>query len=253
MTSGLPLELAVPLHTRLRTALVDQIVGGALPPGSRVPSERDLCRHYRVSRTTTRRALADLVHEGWLYTVVGKGTFVARDRLEQELRPFTGFSDDLRRRGIAAGARVLAAERLGAPEGPARHLALPPGAPVFRLRRLRLADGLPVAVQATYLPADRCPDLLRFDFADRSLYAVLRGDYGLRLLRGHTTIKAGLATRDERDLLGLRPPAPVLRTFQTTHLDDGAPIEYCESVFHGERYELTSTDWEDRVAAPSPR
>jgi len=133
----------------------------------------------------------------------------------------------------------MGAGSLKATEAVALKLGLLPRAPVFRLHRIRLASSKQLATQVAYLPEHLCPDLPQFDFAARSLYEVLREEYGLRLVRGHTTIKAGLASHQERRLLNLDDPSAVLRTFQVTYIADGRPIEYCESVFHGELYELT--------------
>ncbi len=232
-------DLSVPLHAQLRDALIEQIVSGVLRAGSRIPSERELCKQYNVSRTTARRTLSECVHEGWLYTVVGKGTYVSQHHLEQELRSFTGFSDDLRKRGIVPTSRVLAAENLKASSSLADKLRLLPQAPVLRLIRVRMASGKPIAIQETYLPEHLCPGLFRFDFASRSLYEVLREEYGLRLVRSDTKIKAALATVSERQTLQLADPSAVLRTSHTTYLKDDRSIEYCESVFHGDMYELT--------------
>jgi GntR family transcriptional regulator len=234
-----PRDDGTPLHVQLRESIIQAIIVGSWAPGVRIPSERELCRQYGVSRTTTRRTISECVHDGWLYTVVGKGTYVATNRLEQELRSLTGFSDDLRKRGIAASSRVLAAEGVKAPADLATSLGLLTEAPVLRLQRIRFASAKPIAVQTTWLPEHLCPGLFRFDFTTHSLYGVLREEYGLRLVRGETKIKAGLATPFERRALRLVDPSAVLRTTQVTYLDDGQPIEYCESVFHGELYELT--------------
>jgi GntR family transcriptional regulator len=235
------MTIAVPLHVQLRDALVEQIRSGVLPAGTRIPSERELCRSYNVSRTTTRRALSQLTHEGWVYAVTGKGTYVAPNRLEQDLLPVRGYTDDLRRRGISVTSRVVTASHVTAREDVAGHLGLAPGAPLFRLERVRGASGTPLVVQLAFLPEHLCPNLLRFDFEACSLYEVLRTAYGLRLRRGATVIKADLATRRERELLNGEDPLPVLRTFQTTYLDDGQAIEYCQSVFRGDLYELHTT------------
>ncbi|MDP9316574.1 MAG: GntR family transcriptional regulator [Chloroflexota bacterium] len=242
--------LAVPLHTQLRNVLVHEITSGQLQADTRIPSERELCDRYGVSRTTTRRTLSELVHEGLLYTVQGKGTYISHNALQQELKPFTGFRDDLTRQGIEVSSRVLRADNLKASDSLASALSLLPQSPVFRLDRLRVASGWPVAIQTAHLPEHLCPDLLRFDFADRSLYEVLREEYHLRLAFGRTMIKAELATTRERELLELDSLGVVLRTFQTTYLDDGRTIEYCESIFRGDMYELISTAWEDRVSSP---
>ena len=103
-----------------------------------------------------------------------------------------------------------------------------------------------MAIQTTYLPEHLCPGLLRFDFAEHSLFETLRQDYGLELLEGATVIKPGLAEDWEADMLEVTSPAAVLRTFQTTFLEDGQVIEYCVSAFHGEMFELTAGANADR-------
>lgn len=245
----------VPLHTRLRESLVSAILTGEYAEGDRIPSERDLCDRFQVSRTTARRTLTGLVHDGWLYTVTGKGTYVGGRHLDQALRPFTGFTDDLTQRGIAVASRVLVATDAKADATLADRLGLRAQAPVLVLHRIRLAGGTPIAVQRTWLPEHRCPGLLGFDFSQRSLYEVLHTEYGLRLHRGHSVIRAGLPTAAERDHLGIDDQSAVLRTFQTTYLEDGDAIEYCESVFHGDRYDLTfdATVSEGQVSAELPR
>lgn len=244
----------VPLHARLRESLVAAIVTGEYAQGERIPSERDLCEHYQVSRTTARRTLTELVHDGWLYTVTGKGTYVGGRHLDQALRPFTGFTDDLTQRGIDVASRVLVAEDTKASPALAERLGLLPRAPVFALHRIRLAGGSPIAVQRAWLPEHRCPGLLQHDFNRRSLYDVLHREYGLRLHRGHSVIRAGLPTATEQAHLGIVDLGAVLRTFQTTYLADGEAIEYCESVFHGERYDLTfdATVGEGQISVDMP-
>jgi GntR family transcriptional regulator len=231
--------LVEPLHVQLKRTLIAGIESGAYPAGDRIPSERDLCDQFNVSRTTTRRTISELVHEGWLYTVSGKGTYVSERPLDQELRPFTGFADDLAQRGIQVASRVLAAEDQKATAEIAARLSVLPHMPVIMLHRVRLASSTPIAIQRAFLPEHLCPGLLRFDFAVRSLYDVLRSEYGLHLHRGHSVIRAGLATSEESNLLGMAHPSPILRTYQTTYIEDGQCIEFCESAFHGELYDLT--------------
>jgi len=233
------MTVVTPLHAQLKEVLIADIVAGEYAEGDRIPSERDLCERYNVSRTTTRRTLSELVHEGWLYTVTGKGTYVANWRLNQELRPLTGFADDLVQRGIEVASQVVALESLKASQEIADRLGLRPLSPVIRLKRVRFAGETPIAVQTAFLPEHRCPGLQTFDFSTRSLYDVLRTEFGLKLQRGDSVITADLASDDERDYLRLPAPSAVLRTYQTTFLDDGTAIEFCESVFHGELYHLT--------------
>lgn len=231
---------AAPLHQRLKGIILEQIGRGAWPPHGQIASERELCERYQVSRTTARRAIADLVHDGLLYTVLGKGTFVAETPLRQELKPLVGFTQDLTAQGLEITSRVVEFRRIEAGEEMVSRLGVRLHSPIILLVRIRQAGGEPVALQKSYLPEHLCPGLLGFDFANASLYETLRDEYQLALTEGRTVIKSGLASAEERQTLNLPDPAAVLRTFQTTYLQSGQIVEWCASVFHGDQFELTS-------------
>ena len=231
-------DSAVPLHTQLRNLLRQQILGDELAAHEQLPSEREFCERHGVSRITVRRALGELQNEGLIYTSVGKGTYVAVPRLNEELQPLSSFTEDMRRRGMTASSRVLEKAVLPADDGLATRLGVPAGSAVIKLYRLRLTDGIPIAIQTTWLPHHACPTLLHHDLETRSLFDILRQEYGLRLARGETNIGAALAGPDELRLLELHPPAAVLISEQTTFLDNGEVIEFVRSVFRGDRYTL---------------
>ena len=231
-------DSAMPLHVQLRDTLRQQILEGGLLPHTQLASERELCEQHGVSRITVRQALADLLREGLIYTQVGKGTYVAMSRLEEEPHLLSSFTDDTRRRGMAASSRVLSAAIVNADDEQAGRLRIPRGAEVVRLRRLRLANGLPVAVQLTWLPHHLCPGLLGCDLVSRSLFDILRSEFKLTLLRAESSVAAALAEPEDCRLLQLSPPAAVLISDQTTCLDSEAVIEFTHSVFHGDRYTL---------------
>jgi GntR family transcriptional regulator len=231
-------ESSVPLHIQLADAVRGRIKRRELLPNDRIPSERELCARYEISRITVRKALSTLIQEGLILAVSGKGTYVAETPLREELSPLSSFTQDLERRGMQASSKVLDLSVIPATGELAARLHIPRGAELVRLERLRLADGLPIAVQLTYLPHHLCPDLHHSNFAQHSLYAVLRERYGLRLVRSDTIISAALAQADEIALLNLKKPSAVLISEQTTYLDTNEVIEVTRSVFHAERYKL---------------
>ena len=231
-------DLGIPLHTQLTDLLRDRIVTGVFPPNSRLPSERKLCDQHVVSRITVRKALSELTHEGLVYATVGKGSYVADTTLDEQLQPLSSFSDDIRRRGMTPSSRVIESSIVHANDVQADQLQMPRGAETVRLRRLRLADGLPIAIQTTHLPHHLCPGLLECDLASRSLFGVLRAEFGLVLAQAATVIEAALADEDQARLLNLQSPAAVLISEQTTYLDNGQVIEHVRSVFRADRYKL---------------
>jgi GntR family transcriptional regulator len=230
----------VPLHVQLANILREQVLNRQLQPEDRLPSERELCEMYGISRITVRQALNTLTQEGLVYSTAGKGTFIAGSALDEELQPLSSFTQDMERRGMQATSQVLNQHIFSADDFWANRLKIPRGAEVVHLHRLRLGDGLPVSIQHTYLSHHLCPDLLAIDFSTRSLYEVLRHEYSYHLTHSDTVIEAALAEPEEAHLLILQMPAAVLISEQSTYLDTGTIIEITRSIFNADRYKLHS-------------
>ena len=143
------------VHAQIEDWLAELISVGRLAPGDRMPTEQDLAAWLGVSRMTLRHALANLARRGLVTRTVGRrgGTFVAESKLEQDLTTLAGFSEQLRRHGMVAGARVLSATER--PAGPVAVAALEvaEGAPLYEVRRVRLGDGRPIALEHSLFPA----------------------------------------------------------------------------------------------------
>lgn len=236
--------IGTPLHVQLTDLLSEQIRAGELAIYTKLPSERELCAEYAISRITVRKALAELTHAGLVYSSVGKGIYVAEPRLERELQPLTSFTEDARRRGVSVSSRVLEAAIIHADNSLAIRLQVSQGVEVVKLHRLRLMDGTPAAIQCAYLPHHLCPNLLHHDFSSRSLLEVLRTEYELKLVGAESDIEAALAQPEEVSLLQLPTPAAVLVVEQTTYLNNDEVIEFVRSAFPGGRYRLYS--WSPR-------
>ncbi len=229
-----------PLYQQLKASLVAEIASGRYRSNQRLPSERDLSTRFRVSRMTVRQAMLELARDGTVYTRIGKGTFVAAPKIDQQLRALTGFTQEVRSRGGQPASRVLEARVIPAAGDIAIALRLAPEARVIMLARLRLADGVPLALETAHLPFALFPQLLRHDFARESLYDVLENEYKLTLTQAEQTLEAALGGPREIELLELTPPAAVLRMQRLTLTTDGVPVEYVLSVYRGDRYKFHS-------------
>jgi GntR family transcriptional regulator len=227
-----------PLYYQLKNILDERIESGTWPPGTQVPSERELCEQFHISRITVRQALSEMVVEGRLVRQHGRGTFVATPRVEQTLTRLTGFSHDMQARGQQAGGRVLQLAAVPAPAVIARALAIEAGQPVILLRRLRLADGEPMAVETAYLPDSLCRGLLAENLNNRSLYQLLRERFQITPARAQQQIKAIACPPAEAKLLGIRKGDPVLHIYRTTFNLEGVPFEHVESYYRGDKYVL---------------
>lgn len=232
-------ESPVPLYIQMKELLQSQIQSGARAVGERLPSERELAARYEVSRMTARQALQALVAEGLAHSRVGKGTFVTAPKINQELRVLTSFSEDMSQRGVTPSSRVLVAEVRPADQDVARHLHITPGVRIAVLKRVRLADGQPLALETTHIPYHKCPGLLdRYDFSQCSLYEVLRRDYGWELAWADQVIGTRLPEDDECAALELDKGTPVLHFTRVTFDESDQPLEYVRSVYRGDRYQL---------------
>jgi len=226
----------VPLYYQLKELIRDKIRSGEWAEGMRLPSERELCEQYGVSRMTVRQSITDLVHEGLLYREQGRGTFVRRARINQQLDRLTSFTEDMLNRGQTPNARVLSAGMCEADSMVAERLQLPPGQEVFRLYRLRTSDGEPLALELTHIYFPGCERLLEEDLEHNSLYVLLETKYGIALVEALQEVEAGLAGKEEANLLRISPGSPVLLTRRTTYTDHGHPVEYAVSTYRGDRY-----------------
>lgn len=225
-----------PKYLWLRRVLLDHIDAN-LRVGDPVPSERELADSLDVSRMTARRALAALMDEGRVERTVGRGTFVSAPRIRMPIR-LSSFTEDMRVRGFTPGAHTLSFTTTP-PEGEASAvLDLGPGERAHVIRRLRTADGVPMAIETVTLTAALAPDLSAADLEDGSLYTLL-GERGIVFDGGEETVRARNATAEEARLLHVPAHAAVLHLTRTSTWR-GRPVEYTVSSYRGDRYELST-------------
>jgi GntR family transcriptional regulator len=229
-------EPGTTVHAQIEDWLAGEIADGVLVPGDRLPTEQDLAAWFGVSRMTLRHALAELARRGLVTRTVGRhgGTFVAAPKLEQDLTTLAGFSEQLRRNGMVAGARVLSAQLR--PAGPAARAALKiaAGDQVYEVRRIRLADGRPIVLERSLFPAARFPGMLDFRL-DGSLYELLEVKYGLRPHRARESLEPVTAGVREAEALEVVEGAPLMLVERTAYARSGEPLEFARDLFRGDR------------------
>jgi GntR family transcriptional regulator len=227
----------VPKYFQLREILLD-LIENELTVDAPVPSERELAARYGLSRMTARQAVEHLVSEGRLYRVQGKGTFVARPKIDMPLR-LTSFTEDMRARGLTPGSRDLGRHEIEATPALSRELSIEVGSPVFVIERLRTADGVPMALERSHIPSQLAPQLMTESLVVRSLYDLL-ASYGLVLDRGEQVIEAGIADSNDAGLLGLAPGSAVL-LLQRHCWAGSVAVEYAVSTYRADRYQLRAS------------
>lgn len=226
----------VPKYFQLREILLDLIDSDELSIGAAIPSERELCQRFGLSRMTVRQAVDHLVSEGRLHRVPGKGTFVARPKIELALQ-LTSFTEDMRARGMIPGSRDLDRRIVRASAHLAKELGIPPGEEVHFIERLRTADGEPLSIERAHIPVKLAPDLASFDLSEKSLYELLERRYGLVMDAGELTIDGGIADPSDADLLKL-PRGGAVLLLQRRSFSGGVCAELGVSTYRADRYQL---------------
>ncbi|WP_399552555.1 GntR family transcriptional regulator [Streptomyces sp. YIM 98790] len=227
----------VPKYYRLKRHLQDMTE--TMPPGTPVPPERSLAAEFDTSRTTVRQALQELVVEGRLERIQGKGTFVAKPKVAQVLQ-LTSYTEDMRAQGLEPTSQLLEIGYITADDRLSRLLDIPEGGRVLRIERLRLANGEPMAIETTHLSQERFPALRRSLVKYTSLYTALAEVYGVHLAHAEETIETSLATPREAGLLGTDVGLPMLMLSRHSRDSNGDPVEWVRSVYRGDRYKFVA-------------
>ena len=240
--------LRLPKYYQVKEQLLE--FTSAMSPGSPVPPERELAKRYGTSRTTVRQALAELVVEGRLLRMQGKGTFVAKPKVAQPLE-LGSYTQGLREHGLHPQTKILEIGYVTADEHLADLLGIKPGARTLRIHRLRLADGEPMSIDTSHLPAKRFPGLRRHLERHASLYETLRTIYDIKLTEAEETIETVLADPHDARLLGVDPGLPLLLLSRHAIDSTGQPVEWAQSWYRGDRYKfITRLRRTSPVASP---
>lgn len=242
-------DIPIPYHYQLRELLRDEITSGRWDLGERLPSERELCEAFQLSRTTIREAIDALVDEGLLRREKGRGTFIAEPKItEKWLGAPDSFTESMQEQGYQIETKVLNLSVIPTPYKVARELRLRSEEPVIVLDRLRTILKEPILVVTSYLPEKLCPSLIEEDFTYNSLYQILRDKYDIQIAHAKRVMEAVAANEIEANLLNVRSGVPLLLIESTAYLEDGTPIEYFKARHRGDRTRFEVDSYKQIIA-----
>ena len=225
----------------LKKELIKKIDAHEYREGESIPSERELVETYGVSRITVRRAIDELVHEGYLFRSQGRGTYVKSKLCPQNLFSITSCTQDVINLGMTPRREVVSAQVVPASEKLCGLLELNPGEDVFRLERVYYADSTPINYTVTNLPYRLFFGIDLFDFSQESLYQVLEKDYQTRLTKATRSLDAALAKGEIADLLEVRHGTPLLFFSCVTEAEvrgKSHPIEYFDCWYRSDKFKF---------------
>jgi GntR family transcriptional regulator len=214
-----------------------ELLIATLSPGEPLPVERDLAREFGVARMTLRRAVDVFVAEARLIRRQGSGTFVAAPKVTQRLTA-TSFSADMRARGLRPRSHTLFARQAPAGATLSALLEIPPHSAVLHVRRLRLADDVPMAVEDLHVPSHVAPGLTGADLEDASFYDLLADRWQTPIISGTQTVEPCLISAEEACTLEVESGAPAFLFERTSRVADGRVAEYVRSIYRGDRYRI---------------
>ena len=227
----------VPIYYQLESYIKNQIEAGYILPGENIPSEREYAENYGISRMTVRQAINSLVNEGLLYRKKGSGTFVCEKKIEQPLQGLTSFTEDMKKRGMTPTSKLIHFEVVPANSFIANELKISEYAPVYEIKRIRLADGEPMALETNYLSANLVKGLTEEE-VKASIYSYVEEKLGLRITHAEQLIESVRASDEHEKLLYIEKNHPMLYIQRNTFLHDGTPLELVKSVYRGDRYKF---------------
>ncbi|GLC31867.1 GntR family transcriptional regulator [Clostridium omnivorum] len=226
---------SVPIYVQLEEVVKDKIKNREYLPGEELPTERELTELYGVSRMTIRQVITNLVHKGILYRIPGKGAFVSKEVIEKKLE-IESFSEDMRKRGLVPGSKVIEFEKVEPSDEIREKLKLPKGEQIYLLNRLRLADDEPMAIEYCYLPEKFFPNIIKYNMVHCSLYTIMKEEYNIHFNYMKQSLKAANLNKKEAEMLLGKPKGVGLVSERLMYNIEEVPIEFTKTIYNAERY-----------------
>ncbi|SHN34593.1 GntR family transcriptional regulator [Gracilibacillus kekensis] len=227
----------IPIYHQLEEQIKARIENGELLPGDLLPSEREYAEQLNISRMTVRQAITNLVNDRYLHRIKGKGTFITEKKFEQSLNGLTSFTEDMKSRGMEPSNKLINFEIIPAKLSLAEQLNIPEHTPVYEIKRVRLAEGIPMAFERTYISANLIKGVTD-DIVKSSLYHYIESGLGLKLGRATQIFEATIANQEEIEFLEIPENSPVLFMKRLTKLENGSPFEVVKSSYRADRYKF---------------
>ena len=222
------------LYAKVEEAIAAELAQGEFGAGDQLPAEDALVDRFQVSRITVRRAIQNLVNRGLLEVRRGRGTFVLPPRIEADLTRLTGFVEDMNAAGRKASARLVNRKVISAPARVAKRLQLTKGAKVMLIERVRIADGIPVSFDQTYLPLHIGRQIVRNDLTVQPIFTLLEERYAVPLVEADYELEAVTAGRALAEALQIKVGSPIFQIERTSMTTGSRPVDYEVLSYRGD-------------------
>ncbi|MFJ7724692.1 GntR family transcriptional regulator [Neobacillus sp. NPDC097160] len=229
-------ESVIPLYHQLMERLKGSIENGQWSPGDKIPSENQLMDQFGVSRNTAKKAIEELVQVGSLYRIQGKGTFVAKPKLQQSLMGFYSFSKVLKEKGMNPKDIILKIEEVKPTAKIMDALQLSEEEDVIEMKRLRCADHEPYILESSFIPKHVVSNMEQLKkVGEISLYDLFLQQFNIVVTKAKEAFEPVLIRGDESEYLQTEEGRPALLLERTAYDSNGLPVEFCISIVRGDR------------------
>ncbi len=224
-----------PIYQQIISYIKEYIENGIYQKGNIIPSEQEFCNQFSTSRMTVRKAIDELVNDGYLYRIQGRGTFVSHWVYRKSLEVL-GFSYHMKLLGYSPTSKVLSF-KIKTPEPTvAERLKILPTENVFYISRVRMADLEPIAIENVSLPEKRFPGLEAYSFEENSLYDVLKTKYNAEVVLKQEKINAVMIEGNDARILFGKDKGVGMRMNGVDFDANMIPVAYADSIYHGTKY-----------------
>ena len=223
-------NISTPAYQQVKELILQQIKNGKIKPGEKIPSESQFCSIYNISRTTVRQAVASLINAGLVHTVPGKGTFVNSIIQEVQLEYISSFKTESKRRSFTARINVLEEKIIKADKEIAGHLKIKEGEKVIKIKRVKIANNIPVFTELRFIPYKYCPSLIKEHLAGKSLTELAKNRYNLKVESRDIIVTPIALDSKSAMLLRTKEGSPGLFVTETLFLDNGSPFKWEQRV-----------------------
>lgn len=225
----------IPLYYQLMDIIIEMIEDGNLGEDDQLPSERELCETYGVSRSTVRQAIQELEKEGYIYRVHGRGTFVSPEKFKQALLEFYSFTEEMKKIGKKPSSKVLDFKIGKCDEQIARIMKLDVGEDIYIFTRLRLANKEPMMVETSYIPYKRFPGISKEQLEKHPMYHIFTKKHNADFTCAEEVFQTVLTREEEAKVLNYTPGQPSMLIERYTY-ENGDLIEYTKGIARGDRF-----------------
>lgn len=232
-------DLKIPIYVTIANTIIDRIRNRELMPGTKIPSENEIIREYKVSNTTARKVLQEIESGGWAVKVRGKGTFVKDFVVERAATKILSFTKNMKEQGLEPSTQLIKKELLNHDVSiTVSGKSYTVQKPVCKIQRLRFANKVPMMYETRYISMQYCPGITNFNL-EGSLYEIYQQEYHLSITKIEQEISAVFLDKTSKSHFKVEKDVPGIKVDGITYCGKDMILEGEESIYRGDKYKFS--------------